>query len=311
MSMPALQRLRAARPDAHLTLLTRPGLKALWQMHPAADQLQVLDETLPAILRLRRSRFDRAYIFPNSFRSAFIPFMAGVPRRIGARGHWRRLMLTETVRLPDGHQQFEPLRILGLQGDLPPPELRVPDESLHSMRQRLGERLCSGKPVVTLLPGAARGPSKRWPAGHFVLLARKLMNECGAQILLAGGPDDAAVCAEIAAFSGPESINLAGRTTIPEWAALLKLSDCVVSNDSGGMHLATAVGTPVAAIFGLTDPKKTGPLGRSFVLQKSGAQQRDIARDSEEAVRALAAVTPDEVFAAAISLLNSGRGRAD
>lgn len=305
MSMPALQLFRTARPAAEITVLTKPGLKALWQMHPAADRIETLDETRPTIAKLRQKRFDCAYIFPNSFRSAFIPFMAGVPRRIGSHGHWRRMLLTETVHLPGGHQQFEYLKILGVQGEPPAPHLNVPEESFNSLNARLaaaGFRPAC-RPVVTLLPGAARGPSKRWPAAYFTALAKRLREEQSAQILLGGGQGDAAVCAEIAASAGPDVISLAGQTTIQEWAAMLKLSYCVVSNDSGGMHLATAVGTPVVAIFGMTDPKKTGPLGTSVVLQKSAVQSRDIARDSESARLALEAVTPDEVYAAASGLL--------
>jgi len=303
MSMPALQLFRQARPEAEITVLTKPGLKALWQMHPAVDVFQAPGEILPTIVKLRQTHFDHVYIFPNSFRSAFVPFMAGIPRRIGACGHWRRLMLTETVCLPDGHQQFEYLKILGVQGEPPAPQLNVPQESFRTLEEKLSKVPNFGNPVITLLPGAARGPSKRWPAEYFALLSKKLRAELGAQILLAGGPDDVAVCAEIAASGGPDVISLAGQTKIPEWAALLKISDCVVSNDSGGMHLTTAVGTPVVAIFGLTDPQKTGPLGQSIVLQKSTVQARDVARDSDAARLALAAVTPDEVFDAVRVLL--------
>ncbi len=312
MSMPAVQLLRQTRPAAEITVLTKPGLKALWQMHPAAGRIRTLEEIIPTIVKLRQTHFDRAYIFPNSFRSAFVPFMAGVPRRIGARGEWRRLMLTETVRLPEGHQQFEYMKILGLQGEPPVPQISVPVESLQSLEVRLASFPTfrrAERQIVTLLPGAARGPSKRWPAEYFARLSKKLHAELGAQILLGGGPDDAAVCAEIATAAGSDVISLAGRTTISEWAALLKISDCVVSNDSGGMHLAAAVGTPVAAIFGLTDPGKTGPLGRSVVLQKSAVQSRDVTRDSDAARRALAAVTPDEVFTAVTALL-AGTSRA-
>jgi heptosyltransferase-2 len=308
MSMPALQLFRAAHPESEITVLTKPGLKALWKMHPAVNFIQTLDEMIPTIVKLRQTHFDRAYIFPNSFRSAFVPFMAGVPRRIGSCGQWRRLMLTEPVRLPGGHQQFEYLKILGVQGVPPAPQLCVPAESFQTLEVRLAGVSSfqpSRRPVITLLPGAARGPSKRWPAGHFILLAKKLREELNAQILLGGGPGDAAVCAEIAAAAGPEVISLAGQTTVSEWAAMLKFSTCVVSNDSGGMHLATAVGTPVIAIFGLTDPNKTGPLGRSIILQKSSLQSRDIARDSEAARLALAAVTPDEVYAAVSGLLKA------
>jgi len=306
MSMPAVQLFRRAHPEAELTVLARPLIRALWAMHPAVDRLETMGKPQPTVQSLKPAHFDRAYIFPNSFRSAFIPFLAGVPRRIGARGHWRRLMLTETVRLPDGHQQFEYLKILGVQGEPPAPQLAVPEESFNSLNNRLaaaGFRPAC-RTVITLLPGAARGPSKRWPAEHFIVLAKRLRAELGAQILLGGGPDDAAVCAEIAAAVGPEAISLAGQTTVAEWAALLKMSQCVVSNDSGGMHLAMAVGTPVAAIFGITDSRKTGPLGRSVVLQKSAVKSRDIARDSEAARRALEAVMPDEVFAAVTGLLN-------
>ncbi len=102
---------------------------------------------------------------------------------------------------------------------------------------------------------------------------------------------------------GGDVVQLAGKTNLSEWASLLKQSDCVVCNDSGGMHLAAAVGTPVVAIFGTTDPKKTGPLGKNIVLQKSEKQSREIKRDSEEAVRALRAVRVDEVFGAVKKLL--------
>jgi heptosyltransferase-2 len=303
MSMPALQLFRQEHPEAEITVLARPLIGSLWAMHPAVDHFQTMGKAFPTIAKMRQTHFDRAYIFPNSFRSAFVPFMAGVPRRIGPRGHWRRLMLTEPVHLPEGHQQFEYMKILGVQGRPPAPQLNVPQEASRTLEEKLSQFPDFGRPVITLLPGAARGPSKRWPPEHFILLAKKLRDATGASVVLGGGPDDAAVCAEIAAQTG--AFSLAGQTTIAEWAALLKMSRCVVSNDSGGMHLATAVGTPVVAIFGLTDPRKTGPLGRSVVVQESLVQRRDIPRDSEEAVRALAAIHPGRVFEAVMSLLGS------
>lgn len=306
MSMPALQLFRQEHPEAEITVLARPLIGSLWAMHPAVDHFQTMGKAFPTIAKMRQTHFDRAYIFPNSFRSAFVPFMAGVPRRIGPRGHWRRLMLTEPVHLPEGHQQFEYMKILGVQGRPPAPQLNVPQEASRTLEEKLRPFPNHGRPVITLLPGAARGPSKRWPPEYFILLAKKLRDALGALVVLGGGPDDAVACAEIAkAVGGPDVISLAGQTTIPEWAALLKMSRCVVSNDSGGMHLATAIGTPVVAIFGLTDPGKTGPLGHSVVVQESLVQRRDIPRDSEEAVRALAAIHPDRVFEAVMVLLDS------
>lgn len=305
MSMPGLQLFRQEHPEAEITVLARPLIRSLWSMHPAVNHLETMGAAFPTVAKLRQTHFDRVCIFPNSFRSAFVPLMAGIPRRIGPRGHWRRLMLTEPVRLPSGHQQFEYMKILGVQGEPPAPQIHVPEESIRSLETKLTAAgfNFTGRPVITLLPGAARGPSKRWPAEHFVLLAKRLCDDIGAQILLGGGPDDAAVCAEIAAWIGRDAASLAGQTTVAEWAAMLKRSHCVVSNDSGGMHLATAVGTPVAAIFGITDPRKTGPLGRSVVLQKSTVQSRDIARDSDAARLALESVTPDETCAAVTGLL--------
>jgi heptosyltransferase-2 len=302
MSMPALQLFRRAHPDAEITVLARPLIRSLWAMHPAVNRLETMAEPLPTAHRLRQARFDRVYILPNSFRSAFVPFMAGVPRRIGTCGQWRRLLLTDVIRFEGGHQQFENMNIFGVQGDPPPPQLVVPSESFQSLEKKLGGVPISGKTVITLLPGAARGPSKRWPTEYFTLLAKRLRDELKAHVLLGGGPDDAAVCDGIAAQTG--AVSLAGKTTIAEWAALLKRSDCTVANDSGGMHLATAVGTPVVGIFGITDPAKTGPLGRSVVLQESRVQSRKIARNSEEAVHALAAIRPARVFDAVTSLLN-------
>jgi len=304
MGMPALQLFRLENPEARITVLTKPGLKALWQMHPAVDTVQIMEKPFPTARKLRSAQHGRAYVFPNSFRSAFVPWLAGIPQRIGLCGHGRHLLLTEIVSPPEGHQQLEYRNILDVQGQLPAPHLDVPEETLHAVEKKLDALPMSGKgmPLITLLPGAARGPSKRWPPEHFVELAKKLRASMDAVVIFGGGPDDAAACADIAGQVGEGVISLAGKTTIPEWAALLKMSDCVVSNDSGGMHLATAVGTPVVGIYGLTDPAKTGPLGKSSILQKSTTRSRDIARTSEEAIQALASITADEVYAAICGL---------
>ncbi len=299
MTMPAVQIFRQENPEVKITVLAKPGTISLWKMHPAVNAFETLDKTsthLPTIEKLKSSKFDCAYIFPNSFRAAYIPFRAGIKKRVGARGHWRSFMLTNVIPLGNGHQQFESMNILGVQGEPPLPQLVVPDVKFEGL---------GGRRIVTLLPGAARGPSKRWPPERFIELAKRLRDELGVKIILSGGPDDAESCAEMAKILGPEVISLAGKTTIPEWAALLKQSDCVVANDSGGMHLAAAVGTPVVGIFGITDPKKTGPLGQSLILQKSAEQSRNVARDSDAARLALEAVTPGEVYAAVTSLLRN------
>ncbi len=201
-------------------------------------------------------------------------------------------MLTEIVHLGTGHQQFEAMSVLGVQGTPKPPALQVPDKSFQTLERKLvhfpnlgknqtalfqaletctagggNEKPLGARPVITLLPG---GSSKRWPAEQFALLAKNLCSSMNAVVLLGGGSEDVALCKGIEA-EGYDIINLAGQTTFSEWAAMLQASDCVVSHDNGGMHLASAVGTPVVGLYGLADTKKTGPLGRHVVLQKKEA----------------------------------------
>ena len=342
MSLPALQILREEHPAVEITLLGKPTLSAFWEMCPSIDFFQPLEPItwgyrkssnlgplsecstrsaviqrswFPMLEKLRRQKFDRAYILPNSFRSALIPFMAGIPRRVGARGRWRRMMLTEIVHLGTGHQQFEAISVFGVQGTPKPPALQVPEKSFQTLERKLvhfptlgknqtalfqaletctaaggNEKPIGARPVITLLPGAARGSAKGWPEENFSLLAKNLCSSMNAVVLLGGGPEDVSLCKGIET-KGYDIINLAGQTTFSEWAAMLQASDCVVANDSGGMHLASAVGTPVVGLYGLADAERTGPLGKHVVLQK------------KEATRAVAAIGADEVYGAIEKLL--------
>ena len=112
------------------------------------------------------------------------------------------------------------------------------------------------------------------------------------------------LCEKVAHGIGPAALNLAGKTSMPEWIALLKACDLVICNDSGGMHLAAAVGTPLVAVYGMTDPRKTGPIGRVCrIVQYDGPRSRDIGRDSPEARNSLESVSPEQVYGAALECL--------
>jgi heptosyltransferase-2 len=162
----------------------------------------------------------------------------------------------------------------------------------------------AGRPRLGLLPGAARGPSKQWPREHFLALAHRWIRELQGGVAIFGSSAETELCGELAAAAGRGAISLAARLDIPEWAAALSLCDVVVANDSGGMHVAAAVGAPVVALFGMTDPARTGPLGpRCVVLQESPTRARDIPRGSPEARKWLAAIQPDRVYETAQSLL--------
>jgi len=331
MSMPALQALRARVPAAQITLLTKPQLLPLWRMHAVPDALLPLESgwrgTWRTVAAVRAGGFETAWILPNSYRAALIPWLAGVPERRGFPGQpGRTRLLTTPVKLGAGsaqpqqvHQVMEYACLLATDSpgrhNLPAldpaalqqswPRLTIPAEAAATAQQHFRGL---ARPLIALLPGAARGPSKRWPAPHFAALGRLLQDRLGATMLLLGTAGEAALCAELAQTIGGAARNLAGQTSLPELAAVLQVSDLVIGNDSGGIHLAAAVGTPVVGLFGITDPARTGPLGpRVKILQRSPGGARDVPRVSRPARDSLAALLPAEVLAVVMDLLAAGR----
>ena len=316
MSLPALRAFRQMNPDAHLTMLVKPSLLPLWKLSALFNDILPLHEgfggTLKTVAAVRRLRFDKAFILPHSIRSAVIPWLAGVPFRIGMPGHCRDFMLSEIVwpteRPGRSHQAYEYLDLLvpgAAHQALEPPGLELPAAALATAQQRIAS---TAEPRVALIPGAARGPAKQWPREHFIELGRRLVekNRCG--IIVLGITREAVLCQEVAQGIGPTALNLAGQTGLAEWIAILKMCHLVVANDSGGMHLAAAVGTPVIALYGMTDPSKTGPLGKHCrVLQNSDLRSRDIPRDSPEARASLASIRPERVYDAAIECLTNAK----
>ena len=313
LSMPAIQALRDHQAQAEITLLTKPSLAPLWAMHAAPNRILTLPPAgkslRPILLELKSLKFEVSYTLPNSFRSAWTPFLAGIPKRIGFPGHFpRNFLLTET-RLPSRgpgrtHQVFEMLDLF-FPGEnrrtFPSPKLTVAPEILDRMRTRLS---ALPRPWISILPGAARGPSKQWPAERYAETAASLVARTGGSILALGTPSEQAVCQQVAA-AAPNGLNLAGATTLEELSAVLALSAVVLCNDSGGMHLAAALGTPLVALFGITSPEQTGPLGKSIrILQHSERRTRDIPRHSPEAQKALQAISVDETIQSALSLLH-------
>jgi len=315
MSMPALQALRAREPGVEIVMLAKASQTAFWPLCPEVGR--VIEHARgwramrAAARAVRAAAVARAYVFPNSFRSALLPWMAAVRERIGVRGHHRAWLLTRVVpepaRLARLHQSWEYLNVLGLFGglaELPAPRLSLPAGVLERCRGRLGEVAAPGG-WVGMLPGAARGPSKQWPAAHFAEAGRRLATQVRCRVLLLGTREEDELCRRVAGGIGAGAVNLAGATTLPELAAFLSLCRVVLANDSGGMHLAAAAGARVVGIFGATDPAKTGPLGvgHRIVRPDAGTGSRDIARRSAEAERLLHAIEPERVVEAALDVL--------
>jgi len=211
--------------------------------------------------RLASANYSAAYVLPNSWKSALAPYFAGIPRRIGYRGESRYLLLNERHRLDTlSHPQLVQ-RYAALAGplpaSLPPPRLNSTMEQQQTVRRTLKLPL-DASPVI-FCPGAEFGPAKRWPAQHFAALAR-LIATPRQPVWLIGSDKDKAVGDEIAAAAQGAALNLCGRSSLEQALDLIATARCVISNDSGLMHVAAALERPLVALYGSSSPAYTPPL---------------------------------------------------
>ncbi|MBN1670253.1 MAG: lipopolysaccharide heptosyltransferase II [Kiritimatiellae bacterium] len=323
MAMPAVQHYRKQHPATSIAMLVKPKLAPLWRMHPDVDTVLELRRgaagTLRAAAAVRRHRCDIAFVLPHSFRSALIPFLARVPTRVGMPGHSRDWMLTRVVRPPADaarrHQAHEYFAALGLPDQDAPmdaPRLVLADDAFEQARRLLRDAFgaaATGPDLapsrwIGLIPGAAYGPAKRWPPERFAEVGRRLCERIGCGAAVLGTAQDRALCRAVTHRIGKHAVDLAAKTSIPQFTALLAVCELVICNDSGGMHLAAAAGTKTVAVFGITDPARTGPLGSGHRILHAGTRRtRDIPRRSALAAQSLRCITPDQVLAAASELL--------
>lgn len=314
MAMPAVGALlRSARPGS-MVGLCKPSVRGIWGISanplPLIEVPATMSATLQAARVLKVHQFERCITLSNSWRSAFIPFSAGIPFRRGAPGHWRSLMLSEVVDVgtPPRHLSRDYATLLGVpHGELIDDGLLVLPEETKMQIQGIITRhpeLSAEAPLFGLLPGAARGPSKRWPTSSYIALGKLIKSELNGSVVVLGAANERELCREIAEGIGRNACSFAGALSFYEGLAMIDACRAVVSNDSGGMHMAWALGRPLVAIFGITDPEKTGPLGsRSRVLQESELRSRVVPRDCPEARAALARITPEKVLDAVASLV--------
>lgn len=216
--------------------------------------------------RSLRGQYERAIVLPRSLKSALVPWFAGIRQRTGYRGEWRIGLINDMRpfdpnRLDQTVKRFIALGMERIDDSLPvPPEprLRIDRDAQASVTHRLGLDLT--KPVVALMPGAEYGPAKQWPVSYFGELAGRLAAN-GASVWILGSAKEAALGREIAQAAGAAGVvSLAGETVLVEAVDLLALARVAVSNDSGLMHIAAAVGTHTVAIYGSSTPDFTPPL---------------------------------------------------
>lgn len=214
--------------------------------------------------KLKLTAYDQAIVLPNSWKAALIPWLARIPKRTGWRGEYRYLLLNDLrhldkKRYPLMIEQYMALGLEAGEGLLTPyplPAFRVPSAedvlNKHQIRQ-------SGRAILALAPGAEFGPSKRWPGAYFARVANQKLAE-GWDVWLFGSPKDRHITREIMYLTDNRCEHIAGRTALNETIALISLVTGLVTNDSGLMHIASALQKPIVAIYGSTSPAFTPPL---------------------------------------------------
>ena len=266
ISAGAVRAIKRGRPDAHITVAARAKIAPVWKLVPEVDEVLALENRgLFAVARLLKNQptFDVAILFPNSLRSALEVWLAGVPRRVGYAGHYRRWLLNQIVparsrRGPIEHQVHSYLHIaqdLGANATLEttPTTAQSPQRTHETVK-------------IGLCPGAEYGPAKRWLPERFAEVASGIAAQRSVQWLLFGTAADSGIGAQIAAQIGDRCTNLIGQTTLEQLIAELRECRLLLTNDTGTMHLATLLGVPVVAVFGSTENRLTGPLGPGHVV---------------------------------------------
>jgi len=298
MAQPLLRLLKQAHPERAIDVLAPPQVVPVWRRIGEADQVMVtpfrhralqLGERVRTARRLRKQGYEAAYVLPNTLKYALIPWLAGIPSRVGYKGEMRYGLVNVMH-----HDDLPPRSMVPFYAALaqdpglaPPaglqrPSLIVAGEETEAICRRLNVAL--DRPLVAFAPGAEFGIAKRWPPAHYGTLAAQVVRTLpGVQVALLGSPNDRATCELVQQHAGSAAgsvLNLAGQTSLDEAIALVAQTTAVVSNDSGLLHIASALNRPVVALYGSTDPDYAPPLSEvakviSLRLECSPCRQRE------------------------------------
>jgi len=291
MALPALRAVRRRFHDAQIAIVAQPYVADIYRDQQLCDQLVAYDpqglhagfsgrERLAAELRERK--FDIALLLQNAFEAAWLAWRASIPERIGYARDGRSFLLTKAVPVPrpgeiPAHEKFYYLELLRRAGWLTSVQdesfigLNVPEEKRRSAGEFLSK--CGAREGVLRIAigaGASYGSAKCWPPQRFAEMANRLQSQIDANVILFGTAAEASVSHAISAEMHRPPIDLTGKTAIADLPALFSQCHLFIGNDSGAMHVAAAVGLPIVAVFGPTDPDGTAPVTPrcSIVRQK-------------------------------------------
>ena len=316
-TFPAVQKIRKLFPEARITVCVKEGYASLWALVEEVDNVIPFDfrgglKTLKAkrafARKVREGGFDLVVIFPRSFESALWMRVAGVPRRWGYREDGRSLLLTHPVKPPHGYRKMHRMdyfyHLLDSQGGAepaPPACLRISRElrnwAMDFVRSETG--VTDFDRLVGLSPHSTGGFVKDWPVENMAALARTVVQEKGATVLLFGDHWEADYnreCVEEPAGAGV--FNLGGKTDLKQLAAVMSLCRVYVANDSGPAHLAAALGVPLISMFGASDPEATAPRGEHVrVIFKGVPCSPCLKKECPSDFSCMTSITLEEVMA--------------
>ncbi len=336
LTLPAIKNIRSAFPDAHIALLVKPWVSDVFKENSDINEIILYDNRYKGISGkfklakiLRSKHFDSAILLQNAFDAALITWLAGIPERTGYSRDCRGLLLTTSIK-PDKSilQQHQVnyytniLKAMDIEPDDTPPYLHVTDsEKEHA--KKLTSSSFSGRdfPIIGINPGATYGSAKRWSPEYFAELIMKIINELNGRIIIFGSQSEVEIANEIIneinklkikltiETFGSRIMVMSGKTDLRELAALISECDLFITNDSGPMHMASALFVPIVAIFGSTNSTTTGPFGPGHSIITKGLSCSPCMKREcpEDHLRCMTDITPDEVFNAAKETLSSGK----
>ncbi len=325
LTTPAIKAVREAYPDAYIAMIVRPYTAGLLKENPYLDDVIVYDKygahrsvlsTIKFGLRLRKTGFDRAIIFHPTNRMHIVAYMADIPRRVGY-GNKTGFLLTDRIknlkRQGKKHERdytLDMLRALGIESREKELYACLDKESVNKVDNLLRAHGISPKDKLVVIHPGASCVSKIWPAERFAKLSDILIENHNANIAVIGGDDKKdTFCAEnVKRFMKNRALFLTGSLSIEDTTALLKRAAVFVSNDSGPVHIATAVNTPVVDIFGRSQPGlspvRWGALGKKDIIihKDAGCKDACTAHNCKKSFACLRAISVDDVYSAVLSL---------
>ncbi|MFH2012912.1 MAG: glycosyltransferase family 9 protein [Pseudomonadota bacterium] len=321
-TLPSLEALRAAYPDSRITWLIEEDTEQIIRNHPSLDKvivskrktwmksilkpstcLQTFDDIVSFVKELRRTKYDLVIDFQGLLKSGILTLLSGGKRRLGydKTRELSYLFLNERIPPydPDLHAVERYLNLTKYLGaEVKEPEFLIPfdERDVEYVKGFLSDNGVDGTKKIIAVNPASGWETKLWDLEKFSLLCDRIIDECHAVIVFTGGKDDLGMIDTLTSKMRNTALNTAGRMNLKQLACLLSMAALMITTDTGPMHVASAMKTPVVAIFGPTAPWRTGPYGKGHTIIKSGVECSPCFKKKCDTKKCMAEITVDEVF---------------